>query len=144
MKTTNSLYSKLLPDVDDENNSDIEKNEDNESKEIYDDNNIEDKIDNNHIIEQQEEINPIIFNTLTENSMSLGNAVDLVDYSEKINVFGYEGIYDHFKCLCFFKYENIFDFRNKFSCLTNYTDKFYKEILNSFCQYKEESKNFIK
>ena len=64
------------------------------------------------------------------------NAANLMDYSEKININGYEGIFDSFKCMCFFSFENIFDIRKK-NLNTNYYTAFQNKILEKFTDYKK-------
>ena len=65
------------------------------------------------------------------------NAASLLDYSEKISMNGYEGIFDSFNCMCFFTFENIFDTRKKFTLPTNYYTNFQNNILDNFSQFKK-------
>ena len=65
-------------------------------------------------------------------------AHDLMDYTEKVNISGYEGNYDDFVCMCFFTFENIFDLNNKFGMKPD--DKFKNRILDKFLQYKKAEK----
>ena len=64
------------------------------------------------------------------------NAVNLMDYSEKFSMNGYEGVFDSFNCLCFFTFENIFDIRKKFKLPKNYFTNFQNKILESFTSFK--------
>ena len=61
-------------------------------------------------------------------------AHNLMDYTEKVNISGFEGNYDDFFCMCFFTFENIFDLNNKFGMKPD--DKFKNIILSKFLQYK--------
>ena len=65
------------------------------------------------------------------------NASSLMDFSEKISINGYEGIFDNFNCLCFFTFDNIFDIRKKFNLPTNYYTSFQNKILESFTHFKK-------
>jgi hypothetical protein len=65
------------------------------------------------------------------------NASSLLDFSEKISINGYEGIFDNFNCLCFFTFDNIFDIRKKFNLPTNYYTSFQNKILESFTHFKK-------
>ena len=65
------------------------------------------------------------------------NAANLLDFSEKISLNGYEGIFDSFNCLCFFTFDNIFDIRKKFNLPTNYYISFQNKILESFTDFKK-------
>ena len=65
------------------------------------------------------------------------NASSLLDFSEKISINGYEGIFDNFNCLCFFTFDNIFDIRKKFNLPTNYYTSFQNKILESFTKFKK-------
>ena len=67
-------------------------------------------------------------------------AVNLVDYSEKININAFEGLFDSFNCMCFFTFENIFDIRNNKNLTTNYYTSFLNKILSYFTQFKENNK----
>ena len=70
------------------------------------------------------------------NNKNIGN---LFDVEEKVNIIGYEGIFDSFNCLCFFTFENVFDIRKRSSLSFNYND-FQKRILTNFTNYKKEKK----
>ena len=65
------------------------------------------------------------------------NAANLMDYSDKISMNGYEGVFDSFNCLCFFTFENIFDLRKKFKLDKNYFTSFQNIILESFTSFKK-------
>ena len=56
---------------------------------------------------------------------------------EKINISGYEGVFDSFNCLCFFTFENIFDIKKK-SIPTNFYTNFQNKILENFTSFKEK------
>ena len=62
------------------------------------------------------------------------NAANLMDYSDKISMNGYEGVFDSFNCMCFFTFENIFDIRKRLSITSNYYNKFQKNILDNFTE----------
>ena len=62
-------------------------------------------------------------------------AHNLMDYTEKVNISGFEGNYDDFVCLCFFTFENVFDLNNKFGVKPD--DRFKNKILNKFKQYQK-------
>ncbi len=64
------------------------------------------------------------------------NSANLMDYSEKINMNGYEGVFDSFNCLCFFTFENIFDVRKKTVPADFYTS-FQNKILDNFTSFKK-------
>ena len=65
------------------------------------------------------------------------NAANLMDYSGKISINGYEGVFDSFNCICFFTFENIFDIRKKYNLDTNYFSSFQNKILRSFTSSKK-------
>ena len=62
---------------------------------------------------------------------------NLVDVEEKINISGYEGVFDSFNCLCFFTFENVFDIRKRVSLAINYYNNFKNKIMNNFTGYKK-------
>ena len=64
------------------------------------------------------------------------NMANLIDIDEKINISGYEGVFDSFNCLCFFTFENVFDIRKRFSLAFNYYNSFKNKIMNNFTEYK--------
>ena len=59
------------------------------------------------------------------------------DYSEKISINGYDGIFDCFNCMCFFTFENIFDIRKRLTLATNYYTNFLDKILDNFTEFKK-------
>ena len=63
-------------------------------------------------------------------------AHNLMDYTEKVNIAGYEGNYDDFVCMCFFTFENVFDLNNKFGMSPDM--RFKNKILSKFAQYKSK------
>jgi hypothetical protein len=65
------------------------------------------------------------------------NAGNLFDVDEKVNISGYEGIFDSFNCLCFFTFENVFDIRKRLSLAINYYTSFQKKVLINFAEYKK-------
>ena len=67
-------------------------------------------------------------------------AVNLMDYSEKVNINAYDGLFDSFNCMCFFTFENIFDNRNNVQLTTNYYTSFQKKILGHFTEFKDKGK----
>ena len=60
---------------------------------------------------------------------------NILDYSEKVNINGYEGNFDNFNCLCFFTFENVFDTRTKFNFITESYNLFEKKITDNFAQF---------
>ena len=63
-------------------------------------------------------------------------AHNLLDYTEKVNIAGYEGNFDNFVCLCFFTFENAFDLNNKSG---NPIDESFKnKILDNFREIKSK------
>ena len=65
-------------------------------------------------------------------------AVNLMDYSEKININAYDGLFDSFNCMCFFTFENIFDIRKNISLTTNYYTSFQKKIMSNFAEFQDK------
>ena len=65
------------------------------------------------------------------------NAGNLMDYSEKISINGYEGVFDSFNCMCFFTFQNIFDLRKKFNLPKDYYANFQSKILENFTNFKK-------
>ena len=61
-------------------------------------------------------------------------AINEVD--EEMNIYGHEGLFDSFNCLCYFTFENIFDINKKMSLTFNYYNNFQKKILVNFAEYK--------
>ena len=68
-----------------------------------------------------------------KNSKNVGN---MIDFEEKVNINGYEGVFDSFNCMCFFTFENVFDLRKRFSLSFNYYNNFQNKILANFTDYK--------
>ena len=60
---------------------------------------------------------------------------NILDYSEKVNINGYEGNFNNFNCLCFFTFENVFDTRSKFNFITESYNLFEKKITENFAQF---------
>ena len=60
---------------------------------------------------------------------------NILDYSEKVNINGYEGNFDNYNCLCFFTFENVFDTRSKFNYITESYNLFEKKITDNFAQF---------
>ena len=73
-----------------------------------------------------------------KNSKKVGN---MIDFEEKVNINGFEGVFDSFNCMCFFTFENVFDLSKRFSLSFNYYNNFQNKILAHFADYK---KNIIK
>lgn len=65
------------------------------------------------------------------------NAGNLMDYSEKISINGYEGVFDSFNCLCFFTFQNIFDLRKKFNLPEDYYTSLQSKIIENFTYFKK-------
>ena len=63
-------------------------------------------------------------------------AHNLLDYSEKVSITGYEGNFDNFICMCFFTFENAFDLNNKTG--TRPDDEFKNKIMEKFAQFKSK------
>ena len=63
-------------------------------------------------------------------------AHNLLDYSEKVSITGYEGNFDNFICMCFFTFENAFDLNNKSG--TRPDDEFKNKIMEKFAQFKSK------
>ena len=64
------------------------------------------------------------------------NAHNLLDYTEKVNIAGYEGNFDNFICMCFFTFENAFDLNNKFGETPD--EVFKNKILENFSEFKSK------
>ena len=62
-----------------------------------------------------------------------------MDYSEKVNINGYDGNFDNYNCLCFFTFENVFDVRKKFNFTTQPYTLFEKKILENFSQFNKKN-----
>ena len=62
---------------------------------------------------------------------------NMIDIEEKVNITGYEGIFDSFNCLCFFTFENVFDNRKRLFLGQNYHDNIQNKILSNFTQFKK-------
>ena len=73
--------------------------------------------------------------------LDIKNATNLCDYNEKININGYDGVFDSFNCMCFFTFENIFDIRKRLSLTSNFYNIFQKNILDNFTQFKQQNNN---
>ena len=65
------------------------------------------------------------------------NAANLIEYSEKFSMNGYDGVFDSFNCMCFFTFENIFDIRKRSPLAINYYNNFEKRILVNFTDYRK-------
>ena len=66
---------------------------------------------------------------------------NILDYSEKVNITGYEGNFDNFNCLCIFTFENVFDTRSKFNFITESYNLFEKKITENFAQFNLKDEN---
>ena len=62
---------------------------------------------------------------------------NMIDIEEKVNITGYEGIFDSFNCLCFFTFENVFDNRKRLFLGQNYHNTIQNQILLNFTQFKK-------
>ena len=62
-------------------------------------------------------------------------SINLIDYSEKVNINGYEGNFDNFICMCFFTFENVFDTRQRFNATTQPYTKFKNKIMEYFSMF---------
>ena len=56
---------------------------------------------------------------------------NLINFSDQINITGYNGIFDSYNCLCYFNFENIFENQNNYK--HNY--KFYQDYLKKIMKY---------
>ena len=65
------------------------------------------------------------------------NKGNLFDIDEKINISGYDGVFDSFNCLCFFTFENVFDIRKRLSLTINYYNNFLNKIMENFTEYRK-------
>ena len=65
------------------------------------------------------------------------NKGNLIDFDEKVNISGYDGVFDSFNCLCFFTFENVFDIRKRLSLSINYYNNFLNKIVENFTEYKK-------
>ena len=63
-------------------------------------------------------------------------AHNLLDYTEKVNIAGYEGNFDNFICLCFFTFENAFDSNNRSGIPID--ESFKNKILDNFIEMKSK------
>ena len=61
-------------------------------------------------------------------------AHNLLDYTEKINIAGYEGNFDNFICMCFFTFENAFDLNNKYETIPY--EEYKNKIMENFSEFK--------
>ena len=64
------------------------------------------------------------------------DAHNLLDYTEKVNIAGYEGNFDNFVCMCFFTFENAFDINNRSGTIAN--EAFKNKILENFSEFKQK------
>ena len=56
---------------------------------------------------------------------------NLINFSDQINITGYNGNFDNYNCLCYFNFENIFENQEKYQ----YNYKFYKDYLKKILKY---------
>ena len=56
---------------------------------------------------------------------------NLINFSDQINITGYNGIFDSYNCLCYFNFENIFENQNNYQ----YNYKFYQDYLKKIMKY---------
>jgi len=56
---------------------------------------------------------------------------NIINYSDQINITGYNGTFDSYNCLCYFNFENIFESQDKYQ----YNYKFYNEYLKKIMKY---------
>jgi hypothetical protein len=68
---------------------------------------------------------------------------NIINYSDQINITGYNGNFDDYNCLCYFNFENIFENQEKYQ----YNYKFYKDYLKKILKYfsplNRKSKNVV-
>ena len=65
------------------------------------------------------------------------NAANLMEYSEKFSMNGYDGVFDSFNCMCFFAFENVFDIRKRLGVKDDFYTDFKNKILINFTKYKK-------
>ena len=56
---------------------------------------------------------------------------NIINYSDQINITGYNGNFDDYNCLCYFNFQNIFLNQEKYQ----YNYKFYKDYLKKILKY---------
>ena len=96
---------------------------------------------NNKIIDdfdgEKGEVNDIFGDEEFDFMPDLGkDAHNLLDYTEKVNIAGYEGNFDNFVCMCFFTFENAFDINNRSGTIAN--EAFKNKILENFSEFKQK------
>jgi hypothetical protein len=69
--------------------------------------------------------------------ISKGINENIIKFSEKINFNGYPGVFDNFKCLCFFTFENIFQNQKGYQYNYNFYKNYLKKIMKYFTSLKE-------
>ena len=56
---------------------------------------------------------------------------NIINYSDQINITGYNGTFNNYNCLCYFNFENIFETQEKYQ----YNYKFYQGYLKEIMKY---------
>ena len=69
------------------------------------------------------------------------NMAKIIDTKEKIDINGYDGVFNSFSCLCFFSFENVFDVRPRLTLAKNYYNNFQDKILTNFTNFKKNVYN---
>ena len=70
-------------------------------------------------------------------SSNLKKSGNLIDFEEKVNISGIDGVFDSFNCLCFLTFENIFDIRKRKSVSNNFYNNFQNKVLTNFTEFKK-------
>ena len=130
------LPKNIINDVEDEETGENNNLEVNNKANINNTNKKEDKIFNIF-----SKYNEVVFgdDDYTPDYGKIPN--NILDYSEKVNITGYEGNFDNFNCLCFFTFENVFDTRSKFNFITESYNLFEKKITENFVQFNLKEEN---
>ena len=66
---------------------------------------------------------------------------NLINFSDQINITGYNGIFDSYNCLCYFNFENIFENQNNYKHNYKFYQDYLKKIMKYFSPLNEKVKN---
>jgi len=66
---------------------------------------------------------------------------NIINYSDKINISGYDGKFDNYNCLCYFNFENIFENKEKYQLNYNFYKEYLKKIMKYFSPLNRKTKD---
>ena len=134
------LYEDSMLSSESEENNIIRSTNTNKIEDNSQNNNNENNENENNVeSERDKDIQLINENYSDDNNIitSEGLNENIIKYSEAISFNGYSGIFDNYKCLCFFTFENIFQNQRKYQYNYDFYKNYLKKIMKYFSALKE-------